>query len=76
MAIDYSYGALVTKTGILDDPQAAIGIADEWELYSAALLEETGCVDAPANQRRSVHAAIGGPRWKRLSSDGWNQSIK
>ena len=40
MAIDYPYGALVTKTGILDDPQAAIGIADEWELYSAALLEE------------------------------------
>ena len=41
MAIEYLYWALVTKMGILDDPQTASGIADEWELYSAALLEET-----------------------------------
>ncbi|MDE0978356.1 MAG: hypothetical protein OSA78_00025 [Flavobacteriales bacterium] len=41
MAIEYLYWALVTKMGILDDPQTASGIADEWELYSAELLEET-----------------------------------
>ena len=39
MAIEYLYWAIVTEMGILDDPQTAQGIANEWEPYSPALLE-------------------------------------
>ena len=39
MAIEYIYWALVSYMGILDDPQTASGIANEWEPYNAALLQ-------------------------------------
>ena len=41
MAIEYIYWAIVSNMGILDDPQTASGIADEWELYSPFLLQTT-----------------------------------
>lgn len=41
MAIEYLYWATVTEMGILNDVETAEGIADEWELYSPALLEST-----------------------------------
>ena len=39
MAIEYMYWAIVSYMGILDDPQTAQGISDEWEPYNAKLLE-------------------------------------
>jgi hypothetical protein len=39
MAIEYIYWALVSNMGILDDPQTASGIANEWEPYNATLLQ-------------------------------------
>ena len=39
MMIEYMYWALVSNMGILDDPQTASGIANEWEAYSATLLQ-------------------------------------
>ena len=39
MMIEYMYWALVSNMGILDDPQTASGIANEWEPYSASLLQ-------------------------------------
>jgi hypothetical protein len=39
MAIEYIYWAQVSKMGILDDPQTASGIANEWEPYNATLLQ-------------------------------------
>jgi len=39
MAIEYIYWALVSYMGILDDPQTASGISNEWEPYNAALLQ-------------------------------------
>jgi hypothetical protein len=39
MAIEYIYWALVSYMGILDDPQTASGIANEWEPYNASLLQ-------------------------------------
>jgi hypothetical protein len=39
MAIEYIYWAQVSNMGILDDPETCEGIANEWELCSAELLE-------------------------------------
>jgi hypothetical protein len=39
MAIEYIYWAQVSHLGILDDPQTCQGIANEWELCSAELLQ-------------------------------------
>jgi len=39
MAIEYMYWAIVSYMGILDDPQTAAGIANEWEPYNVALLQ-------------------------------------
>jgi hypothetical protein len=39
MAIEYLYWAQVSNMGILDDPQTASGIANEWEPYNATLLQ-------------------------------------
>ena len=39
MAIEYIYWALVSNMEILDDPQTASGIANEWEPYNATLLQ-------------------------------------
>ena len=39
MAIEYIYWSIVSYMGILDTPQTAIGISDEWDLYNATLLE-------------------------------------
>ena len=39
MMIEYMYWALVSNMGILDSPQTASGIANEWEAYSANLLQ-------------------------------------
>ena len=39
MAIEYIYWAQVSNMGILDDPQTASGIANEWEPYNATLLQ-------------------------------------
>ena len=41
MAIEYMYWAIVSNMGILDDPQTANGIADEWEPYNSSLLQST-----------------------------------
>ena len=38
MIIEYMYWALVSNMGILDDPQTASGIANEWEAYNTTLL--------------------------------------
>ena len=55
MAIEYLYWATVTEMGILDDAETADGIADEWELYSPALLESTDVL---------VHALITAPQYQ------------
>ena len=39
MMIEYMYWAIVSYMGILDDPQTAAGIANEWEPYNANLLQ-------------------------------------
>ncbi|MBT5354933.1 MAG: hypothetical protein HOL56_07555, partial [Flavobacteriales bacterium] len=39
MAIEYMYWAIVSYMGILDDPQTAAGIDNEWEAYNATLLQ-------------------------------------
>jgi len=39
MMIEYMYWALVSNMGVLDDAQTASGIANEWEAYSAILLQ-------------------------------------
>ena len=41
MAIEYMYWAIVSYMGILNDPQTAQGIANEWELYNTNLLQNT-----------------------------------
>ena len=46
MAIEYMYWAIVSYMGILDDPQTAAGIANEWEAYNATLLHKAGVVTA------------------------------
>jgi hypothetical protein len=39
MMIEYMYWAIVSYMGILDNPQTATGIANEWEPYNATLLQ-------------------------------------
>ncbi|MEC7863585.1 MAG: hypothetical protein VYB55_00795 [Bacteroidota bacterium] len=39
MMIEYISWAIVSYMGILDDPQTAAGIANEWEPYNASLLQ-------------------------------------
>ena len=39
MMIEYVYWALVSNMGILDDAATATGIANEWEPFSATLLQ-------------------------------------
>ncbi len=39
MMIEYMYWAQVSNMGILDNPQTAAGIANEWEAYNATLLQ-------------------------------------
>lgn len=39
MMIEYMYWAIISYMGILDDPQTANGIANEWEPYNALLLQ-------------------------------------
>ncbi len=39
MGIEYIYWAIISYMGILDDPQTAAGIANEWEPYNAILLQ-------------------------------------
>ena len=39
MMIEYMYWAIVSYMGILNDPQTAQGISDEWEPYNASLLQ-------------------------------------
>lgn len=39
MAIEYIYWSIVSYMGILNDPQTAAGIANEWEPYNAILLQ-------------------------------------
>ena len=39
MMIEYMYWAIVSYMGILDDPQTASGISNEWEPYNASLLQ-------------------------------------
>ena len=41
MAIEYLYWCIVTDMGILDDIQTCNGIANEWELCTPELFEET-----------------------------------
>ena len=41
MAIEYIYWAQVSLMGILDDPQTCSGIANEWELCTPELLQDT-----------------------------------
>jgi hypothetical protein len=55
MAIEYLYWATVTEMGILNDSETADGIADEWALYSPALLESTDVL---------VHALIADPQYQ------------
>lgn len=63
MAVEYIYWAIVTNMGILDDPQTAAGIADEWEPYSPALLQSTDTL---------VYQLITDPQYKipQLAPDG------
>ena len=39
MMIEYMYWSIVSYMGILNDPQTAQGIANEWEAYNATLLQ-------------------------------------
>ena len=39
MAIEYMYWAIVSYMGVLDNPQTAQGINNEWEPYNATLLQ-------------------------------------
>ena len=39
MMIEYMYWAIVSYMGILNDPQTAQGISDEWEPYNPTLLQ-------------------------------------
>ena len=41
MMIEYMYWAIVSYMGILNDPQTAQGISDEWEPYNSTLLQST-----------------------------------
>ncbi len=63
MMIEYMYWAIVSYMGILDDPQTAAGIADEWEAYNASLLQSMDLL---------MYALITDPSYKlpMLAPDG------
>ena len=63
MAIEYIYWAQVSNMGILDDPQTASGIANEWEPYNATLLQSMDVL---------IYALITDPQYKlpQLAPDG------
>jgi hypothetical protein len=63
MAIEYIYWAQVSNMGILDDPQTASGIANEWEPYNAILLQSMDVL---------MYALITDPAYKlpQLAPDG------
>ena len=63
MAIEYMYWAIVSNMGILDDPQTASGIANEWEPYNAILLQSMDIL---------MYSLITDPQYKlpQLSPDG------
>jgi hypothetical protein len=63
MAIEYLYWAIVSYMGILDDPQTAQGIANEWGPYNATLLQSTDVL---------MYALITDPQYKLplLAPDG------
>jgi len=63
MMIEYMYWALVSNMGILDDPQTASGIANEWEPYNATLLQSMDTL---------MYALITDPQYKlpQLAPDG------
>jgi hypothetical protein len=63
MAIEYIYWAQVSNMGILDDPQTASGIANEWEPYNATLLQSMDVL---------MYALITDPQYKlpQLAPDG------
>ena len=63
MMIEYMYWAIVSYMGILDDPQTAAGIANEWEPYNASLLQSTDVL---------MYALITDPAYKLplLAPDG------
>ena len=63
MAIEYLYWAQVSNMGILDDPQTASGIANEWEPYNTTLLQSMDVL---------MYALITDPQYKlpQLAPDG------
>jgi len=63
MMIEYLYWAIVSYMGILNDSQTAAGIANEWEPYSAALLQSVDVL---------MYALITDPAYKLplLAPDG------
>tara|TARA_B100001758_G_C18411172_1_gene615820 strand:+ start:2945 stop:3922 length:978 start_codon:yes stop_codon:yes gene_type:complete len=63
MMIEYMYWAIVSYMGILNDPQTAAGIANEWEPYNATLLQSTDLL---------MYALITNPTYKLplLAPDG------
>ena len=64
MMIEYMYWAIVSYMGILNDPQTAAGIANEWEPYNATLLQSTDSL---------MYALITNPTYKLplLAPDGY-----
>ena len=63
MMIEYMYWAIVSYMGILNDPQTAQGISDEWEPYNATLLQSMDIL---------IYNLITGPQYKLplLAPDG------
>mgnify|MGYP004357588411 CR=1 FL=1 len=63
MAIEYMYWAIVSNMGILNDPQTAAGIANEWEPYNASLLQSMDIL---------MYSLITDPQYKlpQLAPDG------
>jgi len=63
MMIEYMYWAIVSYMGILNDPQTAQGISDEWEPYNATLLQSKDVL---------MYALITDPQYKlpQLAPDG------
>ena len=63
MMIEYMYWAIVSYMGILNDPQTAQGISDEWEPYNATLLQSMDTL---------MYNLITGPQYKLplLAPDG------
>jgi len=63
MMIEYMYWAIVSYMGILNDPQTAQGISDEWEPYNLTLLQSMDTL---------MYNLITGPQYKLplLAPDG------